>query len=339
MADYKPITETNNFIVLDRYDKITGTEASYQTEAQLEQELLEDLQNQGYEYLPKLINNKEMLKNIRIQLETLNEVKFLDSEWKRFCEEYLDKPSDNYIDKTRKIHDDYIYDFTFDDGHIQNIYLLDKKNMSRNKLQVISQFEQKGTQSNRYDVTILVNGLPLIQVELKKRGIAIREAFNQVNRYTKESFNADNSLFKYLQICVISNGTDTRYFANTTKRDKNSFDFTMNWAKSDNTLIRDLKDFTATFFQKNTLLDILLHYSVFDSNNILLIMRPYQIAATERILWKIKSSYLAKKWKTLESGGYIWHTTGERVIIVMGAVNVMKPRVSGTLNKYILCIA
>ncbi|MGL4954198.1 MAG: type I restriction endonuclease subunit R, EcoR124 family, partial [Cetobacterium sp.] len=188
--------------------------------------------------------------------------------------------------------------------------LLDKKNMSRNKLQVISQFQQKGISSNRYDVTILVNGLPLIQIELKKRGIAIREAFNQVNRYTKESFNADNSLFKYLQICVISNGTDTRYFANTTKRDKNSFDFTMNWAQSNNILIRDLKDFTATFFQKNTLLDVLLHYSVFDSNNILLIMRPYQIAATERILWKIKSSYLAKKWKTLESGGYIWHTTG-----------------------------
>ena len=310
MADYKPITETNNFIVLDKYDKIAQQGVSYQTEAQLEAELIKDLQNQGYEYLPKLINTKEMLKNIRIQLETLNEIKFLDSEWRRFCEEYLDKPSDNYIDKTRKIHDDYIYDFTFDDGRLKNIYLVDKKNMSRNKLQVISQFEQKGTQSNRYDVTILVNGLPLIQVELKKRGIAIREAFNQVNRYTKESFNADNSLFKYLQICVISNGTDTRYFANTTKRDKNSFDFTMNWAKSDNTLIRDLKDFTATFFQKNTLLDILLHYSVFDSNNILLIMRPYQIAATERILWKIKSSYLAKKWKTLESGGDIWHTTG-----------------------------
>lgn len=310
MAEYKPITETNNFIVLDKYNKIAQQGVSYQTEAQLEAELIRDLQNQGYEYLPKLINSKEMLKNIRIQLENLNEVKFLDSEWKRFCEEYLDKPSDNYIDKTRKIHDDYIYDFTFDDGHLKNIYLVDKKNMSRNKLQVISQFQQKGTSSNRYDVTILVNGLPLIQIELKKRGIAIREAFNQVNRYTKESFNADNSLFKYLQICVISNGTDTRYFANTTKRDKNSFDFTMNWAKSDNTLIRDLKDFTATFFQKNTLLDILLHYSVFDSNNILLIMRPYQIAATERILWKIKSSYLAKKWKTLESGGYIWHTTG-----------------------------
>ena len=177
-------------------------------------------------------------------------------------------------------------------------------------MQVISQFEITGSQANRYDVTILVNGLPLIQVELKKRGIAIREAFNQVNRYSKESFNSENSLYKYLQICVISNGTDSRYFANTTKRDKNSFDFTMNWAKSDNTLIKDLKDFTATFFQKNTILKVLLHYSVFDSSDNLLIMRPYQIAATERILWKIRSSYNAKKWKTTESGGYIWHTTG-----------------------------
>lgn len=310
MAEYKPITETNNFIVLDKYTKINQQEVGYQTEADLERELIQDLKNQGYEYLSNLNSTEEMLKNIRIQLENLNSVKFLDSEWKRFCDEYLDKPSDNYIDKTRKIHDDYIYDFVFDDGHIQNVYLVDKKNVIRNKLQVISQFEQKGTQLNRYDVTILVNGLPLIQVELKKRGIAIREAFNQIHRYSKESFNSENSLFKYLQICIISNGTDTRYFANTTKRDKNSFDFTMNWAKSDNTLIRDLKDFTATFLQKNTLLNILLHYSVFDSNNTLLIMRPYQIAATERILWKIKSSYLAKKWKTIDAGGYIWHTTG-----------------------------
>ncbi|MBB5337100.1 type I restriction enzyme R subunit [Pectinatus brassicae] len=177
-------------------------------------------------------------------------------------------------------------------------------------MQVISQFQITGSQANRYDVTVLVNGLPLIQIELKKRGIAIREAFNQVNRYSKESFNSENSLYKYLQICVISNGTDSRYFANTTKRDKNSFDFTMNWAKSDNTLIKDLKDFTATFFQKNTILKVLLHYSVFDASDNLLIMRPYQIAATERILWKIKSSYNAKKWKTIQSGGYIWHTTG-----------------------------
>ena len=185
-----------------------------------------------------------------------------------------------------------------------------RKNIVRNKVQVIKQFEQTGTQANRYDVTILVNGLPLVHVELKKRGVAIREAFNQVHRYSKESFNTDNSLYKYLQVFVISNGTDTRYFANTTKRDKNSFDFTINWAKADNSLIKDLKDFTATFFQKNTLLNVLINYSVFDVNDTLLVMRPYQIAATERILWKINSAYQAKKWGSTEGGGYVWHTTG-----------------------------
>lgn len=310
MCGFNTIAESNNFIVLDKYTKIEQQGASYQTEADLERELIADLVNQGYEPLPKLTTPKTMLENVRIQLQLLNKVGFSDDEWKRFCEEYLDKPSDSHIDKTRKIHNDYIYDFVFDDGHIQNIYLVNKKDIAKNKLQVISQFEQTGTHANRYDVTILVNGLPLVQVELKKRGIAIKEAFNQVNRYSKESFNSENSLFKYLQLFVISNGTDSRYFANTTKRDKNSFDFTMNWAKSDNTLIKDLKDFTATFFQKNTLLSVLLHYSVFDISDNLLIMRPYQIAATERILWKIKSSYHAKKWRTNESGGYIWHTTG-----------------------------
>ncbi|WP_346885781.1 type I restriction endonuclease subunit R [Clostridium sp. UBA4395] len=313
MYDYKSIAESNNFIVLDKYTKYSVLHEApvvYQTESSLEREFIQDLINQGYEHLPKVTSPKAMLENVRVQLQILNDVQFSDAEWRRFCEEYLDKPSDNHIDKTRKIHNDYIYDFVFDDGHIKNIYLVDKINITKNKMQVISQFEQKGSQANRYDVTILVNGLPLIQVELKKRGIAIREAFNQVNRYSKESFNSENSLFKYLQICVISNGTDSRYFANTTKRDKNSFDFTMNWAKSDNTLIKDLKDFTATFFQKNTLLKVLLHYSVFDTSDTLLIMRPYQIAATERILWKIKSSFEAKKWKTIEGSGYIWHTTG-----------------------------
>ena len=306
-----PIAESNTFIILDKYTKIDQHGASYQTESDLERELIEDLQNQGYEYIN--VNTPEkMLANVRMQLQTLNDMQFTDSEWRRFVEEYLDKPSDNSIDKTRKIHDNYIYDFVFDDGHIQNIYLLykDKKNITRNKVQVIRQFEQKGSSTNRYDVTILVNGLPLVQIELKKRGVAIREAFNQIHRYSKESFNTDKSLYKYLQLFVISNGTDSRYFANTTKRDKNSFDFTMNWAKSDNTLIKDLKDFTATFFQKNTLLNVLLHYSVFDANNTLLVMRPYQIAATERILWKIKSAHEAKKWSTLDGGGYIWHTTG-----------------------------
>jgi type I restriction enzyme R subunit len=310
VKEHKVIAESNNFIVLDKYSKIDQEGGGYQTESDLEHELIQDLQNQGYDYLPDINTLERMLSNVRVQLQTLNNVEFLEGEWLRFVEEFLGKPSDNIIDKTRKIHDNYIHDFVFDDGHIQNIYLLDKKNIARNKVQVIKQFEQKGTQSNRYDITILVNGLPLVQVELKKRGVAIREAFNQIHRYSKESFNSENSLYKYLQLFVISNGTDSRYFANTTKRDKNSFDFTMNWAKSDNTLIKDLKDFTATFFQKHTLLNVLLHYSVFDVSDTLLVMRPYQIAATERILWKINSSYQSKSWSSLESGGFIWHTTG-----------------------------
>ena len=313
MAYYNTIAESNNFIVLDDYEKysvLNEPSVVYQTEASLEHEFIQDLRNQGYEYLPDLNTPEALLANVRTQLQALNDVEFTDSEWDRYVEEYLDKPSDYLVEKTRKIQDDYIYDFVFDDGHIKNIYLVDKQNLSRNKVQVIRQFVQEGSHLNRYDVTILVNGLPLVQVELKKRGVAIREAFNQVHRYSKESFNANNSLYKYIQLFVISNGTDSRYFANTVERNKNSFDFTMNWAKANNSLIKDLKDFTATFFQKNTLLNVILTYSVFDSNNTLLIMRPYQIAATERILWKIKSSYQAKKWSTTEGGGYIWHTTG-----------------------------
>ncbi|EHO7054511.1 HsdR family type I site-specific deoxyribonuclease [Escherichia coli] len=303
------IAESNNFIVLDKYTKVMDTGDSYQSELDLERELIQNLLNQGYEFI-SVKSPTAMLSNVREQLQNLNGLVFNDSEWRRFTEQYLDNPSDGILDKTRKIHIDYICDFIFDDERLENIYLIDKKNLMRNKVQIIQQFEQAGSHANRYDVTILVNGLPLVQIELKKRGVAIREAFNQIHRYSKESFNSENSLFKYLQLFVISNGTDTRYFANTTKRDKNSFDFTMNWAKSDNTLIKDLKDFTATFFQKHTLLNVLVNYSVFDSSQTLLVMRPYQIAATERILWKIKSSFTAKNWSKPESGGYIWHTTG-----------------------------
>ncbi|MGE3550773.1 MAG: HsdR family type I site-specific deoxyribonuclease [Geobacter sp.] len=310
MYDTRPIAESNNFIVLDKYTKQGLVAESYQSEYDLEREFIQDLVNQGYEYLTDLTTPEALLANLREQLQNLNNMQFSNGEWLRFVETWLDKPSDSIVDKTRKIHDDYIHDFVFDDGRIKNIYLLDKKNIARNKCQVIRQFEQTGSHANRYDVTILVNGLPLVQVELKKRGVAIREAFNQVHRYSKESFNSEHSLFKYLQIFVISNGTDSRYFANTTQRNKNSFDFTMNWAKADNSLIKDLKDFTATFFQKNTLLNVLLQYSVFDVSNTLLVMRPYQIAATERMLWKIKSAWQAKGWSTTESGGYIWHTTG-----------------------------
>ncbi|TRZ66959.1 MAG: type I restriction endonuclease subunit R [Comamonadaceae bacterium] len=310
MTDYKTIAESRNFIVLDKYAKDWKVNESYQSEYDLEREFIQDLQNQGYEYAPGLKTPEMLLVNVREQLQALNNMQFLEIEWQRFVETWLDRPSDSIVDKTRKIHDDYIHDFVFDDGHIQNIYLLDKKNIARNKMQVIKQFEQTGSHANRYDVTVLVNGLPLVQVELKKRGVAIREAFNQVHRYSKESFNSGHSLFKYLQLFVISNGTDSRYFANTTQRNKNSFDFTMNWAKADNSLIKDLKDFTATFFQKNTLLNVLMQYSVFDVSNTLLVMRPYQIAATERILWKINSAYQAKNWSQLEGGGFIWHTTG-----------------------------
>lgn len=310
MTQYTPIVESNNLIVLDKYIRRWEVKETYQSEGDLERDLIQDLQHQGYEYVPGLTTPEKLLTNVREQLQTLNRMTFTDAEWLRFVEEYLDRPGDNIIDKTRKVHDNYIHDFVFDDGHIQNIYLFDKKIIARNKVQVTRQFEQTGSHANRYDVTILVNGLPLLQVELKRRGVAIREAFNQVHRYSKESFNSENSLFKYLQLFVISNGTDSRYFANTTQRNKNSFDFTMNWAQSDNTLIKDLKDFTATFFQKDTLLKVLLHYSVFDINNTLLVMRPYQIAAAERILRKINSSYQSKICSSKESGGFIWHTTG-----------------------------
>lgn len=310
MIEYKAIAESRNFIVLDQYTREWKVAESYQSESDLERELIQDLVNQGYEFASSIKTPADLLANVRIHLEELNAVAFTEGEWLRFVESWLDKPSDGIVEKTRKIHDDYIHDFVFDDGRIQNIYLLDKKNITRNKVQVIKQFEQTGSHANRYDVTILVNGLPLVQVELKKRGVAIREAFNQVHRYSKESFNSEYSLFKYLQLFVISNGTDSRYFSNTTQRNKNSFDFTINWAKSDNSLVKDLKDFTATFFQKHTLLNVLLHYSVFDVSNALLVMRPYQIAATERILWKIKSSFETKSWSKTESGGYIWHTTG-----------------------------
>ncbi|QZE15787.1 type I restriction endonuclease subunit R [Halosquirtibacter laminarini] len=304
------ITETNQYIVLDQYEKIQNKDTGYQTEAELEREFIQDLVSQGYEHMPAITSAEAMFANVRVQLENLNQCTFSDSEWHRYVQEYLDCPNEGILDKTRKLHEKHLHDFTFDDGTLKNIRLVDKKNIARNKLQVISQYENTGTQANRYDVTILVNGLPLVHIELKKRGVAIQEAFNQVHRYSKESFNSDNSLYKYLQIFVISNGTDTRYFANTVSRNKNSYDFTMNWANAKNEPIKDLKDFTVTFFQRHTLLDILINYTVFNTQNILLIMRPYQIAATERILNKIHIAHQTQKWSKPESGGYIWHTTG-----------------------------
>lgn len=304
-----PIAESNHFIILDKYTAIEK-DKTYQTEADLEKVLIKDLTQQGYIYRKDLNSQEKLLANVREHLQRLNNVMFTENEWQRFITEYLDKAAENLVDKARKVHHDYVYDFVFDDERIKNIYLFDKKHLANNVVEVINQFEQRGSFLNRYDVTVLVNGFPLVQIELKKRGVDIKEAFNQVHRYSKESFNSENSLFKFLQIFIISNGTKTRYFANTIKRNQSSFDFTMTWATSKNDPIHDLKDFTATFLEKRTLLNVLFNYSILNCDDQLLIMRPYQIAAAERILWKINSSHLANNWSNSESGGFIWHTTG-----------------------------
>ena len=303
------IAEMTNGIILANYEEILQVQDTYQSEKELEDGMIRDLESQGYErFYGK--TSEELYKNLKIQIERLNKVAFTDKEWERFLVEYLDCPNDGMIEKTRKIQENYIYDFIFDDGHLKNIKIIDKKNIHNNILQVCNQIKQKGKHKNRYDVTVLVNGLPLVHIELKKRGVSLHEAFSQIDRYGKESFNAENSLYKFVQIFVISNGTYTRYFANTTAQNKNHYEFTCEWADAKNKVIRDLKDFTATFFEKRTILEVLTKYCVFDSNDILLIMRPYQIAATERILWKIESSYQNKKSGKIEAGGFIWHTTG-----------------------------
>ena len=303
------IAEMTNGIILANYEKILQVQEAYQSEAELEESMIKNLVLQGYEKFNGKTSD-DLYKNLKIQIEKLNKVTFTDEEWKRFLAEFLDSPNDGMIEKTRKIQENHIHDFTFDDGHLQNIKIIDKKNIHNNFLQVTNQVRQEGTHNNRYDVTILVNGLPLVHIELKKRGVNLHEAFNQIHRYSKESFNAENSLYKYVQIFVISNGTYTRYFANTTAQNKNHYEFTCEWADAKNRVIRDLEDFTATFFEKRTMLEVLTKYCVFDSNNTLLIMRPYQIAATERILWKIESSFQSRKAGKIEAGGFIWHTTG-----------------------------
>ena len=304
------IAEMNDGIILAKFEKSRiGRETAYQSEADLESHLIRNLQDQGYELL-EIGSAEDLYKNLKLQIEKLNRVSFTEEEWERFLKEYLDAPNDGMIEKTRKIQEDHIYDFIFDDGHIQNIKIIDKKDIHNNSLQLVHQLSVKGKYANRYDVTILVNGLPLVHIELKKRGVNLHEAFNQIHRYTKESFNNENSLYKFVQIFVISNGTYTRYFANTTAQNKNHYEFTCEWADAKNNVIRDLEDFTKTFFEKRVVLEVLTKYCVFDCNNVLLIMRPYQIAATERILWKIKSSFVAKKAGRAEAGGFIWHTTG-----------------------------
>ena len=301
-----PIAEMQGGIVLARFEKPERRVEEYQTESQLEENMINNLVSQGYERLD-VRSMDDLYINLRVQIEKLNDIKFSDSEWKKFLLEYLDAPNDGIIEKTRKIQENHIYDFIFDDGRLKNIKIIDKKNIHNNHLQVVNQVT---VAKNRYDVTILVNGLPLVHIELKKRGVNIREAFNQIQRYEDESFNLDNSLYKFVQIFVISNGTYTRYFANTTERDKSNYEFTCEWADAKNRVIVDLEDFTATFFEKRTILEVLTKYCIFNSRNVLLIMRPYQIAATERLLWRINSSFENKKAGSVEAGGFIWHTTG-----------------------------
>ena len=314
MVDYSKIheviAETNEGILLAEYQPEYRTDREYQSEADLENQLISDLVHHlNYERL-KIHTPEELLANAKVQIEKLNKVTFTNAEWDRFVVEYLDCPNEGLVEKTRKIQENYIYDFVFDDGRIKNIFILDKKNIHNNSMQVINQVTQVGSHTNRYDVTILVNGLPLVQIELKRRGVSLKEAFEQIHRYSKESFNSENSLYKYIQIFVISNGTYTRYFANTTAQNKNHYEFTCEWADRKNKTIHDLEDFTVTFLSKRVLLEVLTKYCVFDADNTLLIMRPYQIAATESILRKIHSTNEMKNFGTINACGYIWHTTG-----------------------------
>ena len=304
------IAEMTGGIILAKYEKESSAhDKAYQSEADLERELIENLISQGYERF-KASSNEDLYRNLRDKIEKLNKVLFTDEEWRRFLTEYLDAPNDGIVEKTRKIQENYIYDFKFDNGDLKNIKIIDKKNIHNNYMQVMNQYSVDGRHKNRYDVTILVNGLPLVHIELKKRGVNMHEAFDQIHKYSKESFNINNSLYKFVQIFVISNGTLTRYFANTLERNKNNYEFTCEWADAKNKAIHDLVDFTKTFFEKRVILEVLTKYCVFNSQNVLMIMRPYQIAATERILWKIKSSHESKIYGSAAAGGFIWHTTG-----------------------------
>ena len=325
MSEYNIVMETSNSTVVAEYEPIKRNADSYQSEAALENEFIKMLTEQGYDYL-EIHEQNTLVKNLRTQLELLNDYKFSDNEWERFFNNNIANNNDGIVEKTRKIQEDHIQVLKKDDGTSKNIYLLDKKNIHNNRLQVINQYvENSGNYDNRYDVTILVNGLPLVHIELKRRGVALKEAFNQINRYQRDSFWAGSGLYEYIQIFVISNGTNTKYYSNTTreshikeqsttrnksKKTSNSFEFTSYWADANNKIINDLVDFTRTFLSKHTILNILTKYCVFTTEDMLLVMRPYQIVATERILNRIEVSTNYKKMGTIDAGGYIWHTTG-----------------------------
>ena len=328
MSYFNIVAATSENTVVTSYEPVQNRSDSYQSEAALERKFIQMLTQQGYEYLA-IHQEADLIANLRHQLEILNDYQFTDGEWERFFSDAIANPNERIVEKTRKIQEDYVQVLRQDDGTSKNISLIDKKTIHNNRLQVINQYEisqkQGAKHDNRYDVTVLVNGLPLVHIELKRRGVAIREAFNQIDRYQRESFWAGSGLYEYVQIFVISNGTNTKYYSNSTRfnaireaargkvkkqKTSNSFEFTSFWADASNKVIPDLIDFTRTFFAKHTLLNVLTKYCVFTSENMLMVMRPYQITATERILNRIEIANNYKKYGTIAGGGYIWHTTG-----------------------------
>lgn len=323
---YKVVAENSQSTVVTVYNPPVDRSKNYQSEAELEKAFIEQLKTQAYEYL-KISSEEELIANLRKQLELLNNYCFTDSEWKQFFKSTIANQSNGIAEKSFIIQENHTLLLTREDSSVKNIRLIDKDNIHNNKLQVVNQYEvETGDRKNRYDVTVLVNGLPLVHIELKRRGVDIKEAFNQINRYNRESFWAGSGLFEYVQLFVISNGTYTKYYSNTTrfshlkekngstppkgKRSSNSFEFTSWWADANNKPITDLMDFCRTFFAKHTILNVLTKYCVFTSDKTLLVMRPYQIVATERILNRILVANNYKKYGTLQSGGYVWHTTG-----------------------------
>ena len=328
MPYFNIVAETNQNTVVTEYEPVKARSESYESEAALEKEFIRLLGEQGYTYLP-IHSEAELIANLRERLEELNKYKFSDTEWERFFTSVIANPNEHIVEKTAKIQEDFVQVLKRDDNMTKNITLIDRKNIHNNRLQVINQYvigqAEGAAYDNHYDVTILVNGLPLVHVELKRRGVAIREAFNQIERYQRDSFWAGSGLFEYVQIFVISNGTNTKYYSNSTRsnaikeattrspkkgKTSNSFEFTSFWADANNKVIPDLIDFAKTFFAKHTLLNILTRYCVFTSEKILMVMRPYQITATERILNRIEIAHNYKKYGDIAAGGYIWHTTG-----------------------------
>ncbi len=326
MSQYNIIAESAEYTVVSEYEHAVSTSEAYQSEAELEKEFIRLLGEQGYEYLP-IHTEADLVSNLRTSLEKLNDYHFTDNEWEHFFNECIANKNDDIVAKTARIQEDYIQVLKRDNGESRNIYLIDKKNIHNNFVQVINQYvEEDGNYDTRYDVTILVNGLPLVHIELKRRGVQLKEAFNQINRYQRDSFWAGSGLYEYVQIFVISNGTNTKYYSNTTRanhlkeqevggrnksrKTSNSFEFSSFWADSNNKVINDLLDFTKTFFSKHTLLNILTKYCVFTSERMLMVMRPYQIAATERIIQRINVAHNYKFYGSIRGGGYIWHTTG-----------------------------